>query len=145
MWCTWQNSFAFTAAVPGYTSWEAISICLGLPISQTITVRESTKKGVFHCSSCNSDLTSLFTLISQSKHLHCRDTAILNVQTIQYIYQLVQECFDIALTIALMIIKFLFNRRGIKLMAKLWMDRPPVFETHEQASLLHPFTGSDFD
>lgn len=30
-------------------------------------------------------------------------------------------------------------------MVKLWMDRPPVFEIDEWASLLHPFTGPDFD
>lgn len=30
-------------------------------------------------------------------------------------------------------------------MVKLWMYRPPAFETDEWASLLHPFTGSDFD
>lgn len=130
MWCTVAELICFHCSCTSlhqlrsyfHKSWIA---------HITIPVRGSTKKGIFHCSSCNSDLRSLFTLISQSKHLHCRDTAILNVEAIQYTYQLVQEFFGIALTIALLIIKFLFNRRGIKLVVKLWIDRPPVFETDE--------------
>lgn len=55
MWYTLAELVGFTTAVLVYTSWEAISISLRLAVSQTITLfRESTKKSIFHPSSCNS-------------------------------------------------------------------------------------------